>query len=366
MAPGIIGRAAGDLGTLLRTRAWRIDEVFAEDAAAVRAELATTPKDLGRLSGIDVHLLWIESYGRAAYRAPATVEMEELCRELETELDRAGVAAASAFAFPSIRGGASPLAHSEFLCGVAVENHRIFERLIASDLVPLSRILVQAGWQAINAQPVMSGTWPEGDRFFGYTKSFFREAFPYPGPDFHWGSMPDQFALGHLLRTELQGPGPPVFLHYVGVTSHSPFSMIPRYRPEWDRLDDPESWMPEKTWPIDWLNYSGHPDVERAYLDAIRYDLRTMAGFACRLRRPSFLIVLGDHQPPAVGALTRADPTRDVPLHLLTNRPSLLEPFLAQGFTSGLVPSGDEPSFSFRRFLFRFLRAFSTAADERR
>lgn len=356
---GALGRAALDFGAMFRSRAWRVREAFEEDAAAVREEMARTPRDLERLRGADVAFLWVESYGRAAFRGLKGEAFAAWLAALATGTEAAGWTSASAFAYPSIRGGSSSLAHVELLCGVPTANRRVFDLAVGSGLEPLTRVLAGAGWRVVNAQPVMPVPWPEGDRFFGFAASRFQADFPYPGPKYAWGLMPDQYALGHLLRTDLADPAAPVCLHFVGVSSHAPFAAVPPYRPEWDGLDEPGAWAPERVRAIDWLNYAGHPEVEDAYLDLVRYELLTMTGFARRLRRPSFLVVLGDHQPPAVGALTAEDHTRDVPVHLLTNRPELLEPFLAQGFARGLVPLADQPSWSFTRFPFRFLRAFS-------
>lgn len=54
----------------------------------------------------------------------------------------------------------------------------------------------------------------------------------------------------------------------------------------------------------------------------------------CRLKRPSLVLLLGDHQPPMRGQ----DASFEVPLHVVSNRPELL----ARWHELGLV-DGDRP-----------------------
>ena len=66
------------------------------------------------------------------------------------------------------------------------------------------------------------------------------------------------------------------------------------------------------------------------------YALECAFGFVQQLQRPSLVFVVGDHQPPIARSAQPADPTKDVPIHVLTNRPELLARLDELGFAAGL------------------------------
>jgi hypothetical protein len=51
--------------------------------------------------------------------------------------------------------------------------------------------------------------------------------------------------------------------------------------------------------------------------------------------RDALVIVLGDHQPPGVAG---GDPSRAVPVHVLSRDPRLVERFAAAGYAPGMRP----------------------------
>jgi len=71
----------------------------------------------------------------------------------------------------------------------------------------------------------------------------------------------------------------------------------------------------------------------------------------------TLVIIVGDHQPP--GGVTGSSSGHGVPLHVLSRRRSLVEPFLARGYASGMRPGAPEPRQGLETFLFSFLRDFS-------
>jgi len=77
------------------------------------------------------------------------------------------------------------------------------------------------------------------------------------------------------------------------------------------------------------------------YVDAMSYDLTTLAGYLQRHTNPDLvMILLGDHQPPAL--VTGQGASWDVPVHVITSRTSIRERLLARGFRPGFTP--DRPS----------------------
>ena len=358
VAPGMLAPAVASTADAVQR--WREASHYGEVLAEARARTATLPRALPGLEGADVYLLFIESYGMALHRKPATAErFRGWAAGWEESLHDQGFEVGSALCYPAISGGNSSLAHAQFLSGAEVGNRRQFDRLLASDLEGLPSFFTAAGYRTLNVQPATNAEWPES-KFFGFQENVFLSAFPYEGRRYHWGYMPDQFALSHLWSTEVKDAEQPLFIQYISVTSHAPFNMIPPYMQDWEAAGRSETFAgePLRSYPITWLNYSGHPDVEAAYMDVVHYSLETMVGFAGQLTRPSLLLILGDHQPPRVGDLKSYDGSYDVPIHVVANRKHLLAPFVGAGFTEGFVPAPNHPPYSTTLFLSIFLRMF--------
>ena len=332
-----------------------------------RARLQSVPDDLAGLGSVDVHVLFLESYGRALFRdAGVAARIEGWAEDWQGRLERSGMHAVSGSIFPSVSGGGSSLAHAEFHSGISVPHRRAFQWLLDSDLTPLPRRFVEMGYEAYNVQPAMTEAWPEGRRFFGFTQDVFQEELEYAGHAYHWGVMPDQYALQKVLRDHVKPAQRPVFVQYISVTSHAPFTWIPPFiEPGPDALK-PGAFLasPAKDYGIHWGNYVGHPQIEEAYLETIHYALRCSVDYATQLPRDSLVLILGDHQPPVIGEWMERDATYDVPLHVLSHRPELLAPLLPLGFEPGFVLSGDAPTRASHQFLGAFLALFSSNAPK--
>ena len=362
VGPSMFGAAAEDFYDFIKARGWRYKQRFeALSTVAIQAS-KDAPRTFERLERADVLVIFIESYGRALFRGDSKPGIAKVLARFEAQLSTSGHRVASAWTTPSIRGGNSTIAHAEFLTGVRIETQRVFELMLASKVEALPKLLQARGYRTINVHPatVLEKGWPEGERFFGFDKNHFEDSFDYPksAHRYHWGGMHDQFALDWVRRHELSRDEP-IFMLYASLVSHAPFSMIPPYLDDWSKVVSETEWAPAKTWPITWGNYVGHPQVEAAYLDSIRYSFETIAGFVANLERSSLVIVLGDHQPPGVGRMSRSDPSFDVPLHVIARETRLIEPFLAQGFAKAALPPDTLEPFPLDRFKWRFRRAFS-------
>src|SRR6185312_12191453 len=76
-----------------------------------------------------------------------------------------------------------------------------------------------------------------------------------------------------------------------------------------------------------------------SYVGAVQYFFEIFADFL--RRRPDeqcVVILLGDHQPAS--SVSGEGASWDVPVHVISSRPSILAALRAQGFNSGLTPSG--------------------------
>lgn len=345
----------------VRTDQGRAGERFREQALAAQQEHAASPQDLGRLGGADLHLLFVESYGRVLHREPVRDTVGAWYTELDAQLRTAGLQVVSAYVRPSVRGGGSALAHAELLSGVPVGTFRELDWLLGTGLVPLPKILQQLGYHTIDVQPGMPRPWPEGMQFFGFAQEKFAADLGYRGTRYHWGEMPDQYALARLLVEDIAPAKQPVFAQFVSVTSHAPYTRIPPYVADWTAAADSAAFAgpPAQDYGIDWLQFTHDPRVEEAYLNSIQYSLQTACGFAAALPRRALVLVAGDHQPPATGSLTGSDTSFDVPIHAISSDPALLAPLRDQGWSEGFLPPAAAASFSSARFLPRFLDWYS-------
>jgi len=89
------------------------------------------------------------------------------------------------------------------------------------------------------------------------------------------------------------------------------------------------------------------------------YRVRSQASGEKLARREEGLVILiGDHQPPAIVG-GQSQPPWTVPIHVLSRDPELVAPFLADGYVSGLDPTQAPPHLGMETFLGRFLAAFN-------
>lgn len=327
--------------------------------------LRGVPADLGGLAGADVHVLFVESYGRVALRHPDIgAALRGLGPELEAQLAARGFAAASGACSPAVRGGGSSLAHAEFLIGVPVPDYPTAERALRSSLPSLARRFAEAGYETVSVMPAMDRPYEPLQRFHGCGRQITQAELGYDGFRYHFGRMPDQYALHHLLAEVVAPAERPLFTFFVSVTSHLPCTYVPPYVADWEIDGDTFRGPPAATFATSWLDVVSNPDLVPAFTAALVYSLRTAVGFACRLERPSLVVVVGDHQPPVKRRLVPGDDSGDVVLHVFANRPSLLAPLSSLGLAPGLEVASDVEAFPMADFAARFLRAFSRPQEE--
>ena len=328
-------------------------------AAAKRIEAA--PRRLEQLRDVDVYVLFLESYGRGILATSAVESYTRALGHHEAVLAADGWRARSGWLRPSVRGGGSSLAHLEFLSGIEIENRRVFDAVLASRYEALPTILRAQGHRTVNVEPAMPRAWPEAASM-GFEVELFRSSFAYEGTRYAWGDMPDQFALATVLRDVVQAPREaPLFLQYVSVTGHAPFSKIPPFLDPWPRALEAGAFdgEPSQKYDITWMNYATHPRVKDAYVAAMLYSLQVAFAFAQRLERPSLVMILGDHQAP-LDYTDHFERLHDVPLHVLSKEARLVDAWSGEAWLgrAGLLPDFDAASLPSPRFLQRFLTVY--------
>jgi hypothetical protein len=294
--------------------------------------------DLSRVRGADVLLVFVESYGAVTWDHPVAVEALAPVRDqLGAVVRDTGRGVVSAYVESPTFGGGSWLAHISFLTGLEIRDDESNMRLMTQHRDTILTTFKQQGYKTIAVMPGMSQPWPEG-AFYGFTDIYDYYRLDYKGPSFGWWDVPDQYSLYKLDELAISPqPHPPVFAFFPTVSTHAPFIPTPPYQPDWSRLSSAKpfddavlatAWDQEP----DWLN------LEPGYLQSIAYALKSFSGYLRhRADRDLVMILIGDHQPPAL--VTGPGASWDVPVHVITSRLEILERLKQRGFRDGVDPT---------------------------
>ena len=351
---------AGEVSTL---RADIADHaVFATEIRQDRFRNTPANQLLTGLRGQDVLLTFVESYGATAVQGSAFSPGVDAVLDHGTEqLHAAGFGSRSAFLTSPTFGGISWLAHATMQSGLEVSSQQRYNQLIESNRFTLSDAFKRAGWRTVDESPANDRPWPEGTSFFHFDKIYDQRNLEYQGPPFALDSMPDQMALADLQRNELSRPHRrPVFAEFDTVSSHTPWSRIPRLVP-WRRLGNGSVFgrIPAAhATPVSDL-WSDPARVGTAYGQSIQYSFRALISFVRRSKdRHLVLIVLGDHQPWSV--VSGLGASHEVPVSVIANDPAVLKRISGWGWNDGLRPSAQAPVWPMSAFRDRLLGAFDS------
>jgi hypothetical protein len=325
--------------------------------AAALAAPAPPHSDLAGLKRRDVYLVYLESYGTTVFDTPEFLAaLRDSLTQFETSLHDAGYRLASNRLVSPTFGGGSWLAHATLASGVRLDDPVLYTLLLGSGRKLLPAFFKDAGWRTIDIAPGIKSPSPKAPAW-GFDRDVFAHDLDYHGPSFGWFEIPDQFTLGRAatIRSAL-GPEPPVFTQLVLVSSHIPFAPVPPYLADWSDSGTfasvPATAMEEVYKQPDWTGLASD------YLRSLRYDLAVLGGWLSgRMAGDGLVILLGDHQPPAIVG-GQPQPPWTVPIHVLSRDPDLVAPFIAQGYVPGLFPTQAPPHPGMEDFLARFLAAF--------
>jgi hypothetical protein len=326
--------------------------------AAALAAPAPPRSDLSGLKRHDVYLVYLESYGTTVFDTPEFREgLSESLRQLEASLQAAGYTIASNRLVSPTFGGGSWLAHTTLASGIRLDDPVLHSLLLDSGRKLLPAYFKDAGWRTLDIAPGIKAPSAKATAAWGFDQEIFARELDYRGPSFGWFAIPDQFTLDRAatIRSAL-GPTPPVFTQLILVSSHIPFAPVPPYLDDRDDLSTfasvPAAVMEDLLRQPDWTR------LAPAYLNSLRYDFAALRGWLTdRIQGDGLVILLGDHQPPAiVGGQPR--PPWTVPIHVLSRDPEVVAPFLAEGYVPGLFPTQPPPHPGMESFLARFLAAF--------
>lgn len=294
--------------------------------------------DLGALSDADVYLFFLESYGRVAFSNPAAYAQLKPARDaLAAQIAASGKHVVSAFVGSTTFGGGSELAHVSLLSGIDTGDPMRHDLLLTTKRPTLVSLFRARGYETHGFYPALTWDWPE-KVFYGFDKFTDARDLGYKGPKLGYWTVPDQFALARYEQLHpLTRASPKRFTLFTSITSHMPFHPVPPYQPDWQKVlsatpFDAAQMARVDAQKVDWFN------MFPGYVGMIEYNYQWLAGYLAQPKaRDSFMILLGDHQPAA--NVTGEGATWEVPVHIISAHPELLQRFVVRGFKPGLEPA---------------------------
>jgi len=294
--------------------------------------------NLARVKGADVYLMFLESYGAVTFDRPEFVRSLAAPRAaFDKAIHDTGRDVVSTFVESPTFGGNSWLAHISLMSGVEVRDPDVNAMLMAQKRETVVTNFKRQGYRTVALMPGLWQAWPEGG-FYGFDEIYGGVRLDYQGPEFGWFDSTDQWALAKFDAVEADAAARPrLFMFFPTISTHTPFRPTPPYQPDWSRLltDQPyDQASLDRSFDAtpDWLN------LGPSYVDAMTYSYTTLAGYLRKnADRDVVLILLGDHQPPAL--VSGEGAPWDVPVHVITGRRDVLDALAAKGFRRGLTPS---------------------------
>lgn len=317
------------------------------------------PPTFAAVTGRDVVLIFVESYGRSAIEDPRYAPLiDERLAAMARQLEGAGFSMASTWVGSPTVAGLSWLAHGTFLSGLWIDSQPRYDRLMTSDRTSLNRLFSHAGWDSVAVMPAITMDWPES-AWYGYDRILAAKDLGYKGKPFNWVTMPDQFTLSAFQREVRDRPDrKPVMAEIALISSHAPWTPVPHLIP-WNAIGDGSSFndqaTSDETPAVVWAD----PDnVRRHYIRTVDYSLETLGDYISRYGGDALFLIIGDHQPAQI--ITGADASRAVPLHVIARDRAIVDRFRSRGFGAGLQPSPTEaeiPMNQMRNLLMEALRS---------
>ncbi len=307
-------------------------------ASAVDHAMAQPPgQALAALRGRDVYLLMLESLGAVTYDNPRANALLRPARDrFADEVAASGRQVVSAFMTSPTFGGGSELAQLGVLSGIDLSDPMRHDVLLTTKRPTLVSLFRQQGYQTFGLYASLAWDWPER-AFYGFDVFIEGRDLQYPGPALGYWQIPDQYAVA---RFEQQHPrsdsAPPRFVFFPTITNHLPFSPLPPYQPQWSQLLTSQPFPVAETQAAlaeqaNWL------DMFPGFVRLVDYTYRWLGGWLMQPEpREAVYVLVGDHQPAA--SVSGEGASWDVPVHIISRDPALLQRFVAQGFVPGMEP----------------------------
>jgi hypothetical protein len=329
----------------------------AQRIALAERRIRQLPTNLAKLGRKNVYLIFIESYGDAVFTSDRlSGPSKPVLDRFQSEVEARGFSVMSGSLDSTTYGGKSWLAHSTLATGIRVTNQLEYELVCSRRPKVLARFFRDAGYRTVLVQPGTTRAWPKGE-LYDFEKKYYLWNFDYKGPPFAWATMPDQYVLDFVRKREFGPDQRPLFIQYVLVSSHAPWSDLPPVI-GWESVGDGSIYHRTQNLHFD-VQWPYFANAQEAYIRSIIYDFEVLRQYITRwVTDDSLVILLGDHQP--VSDLTNNSEIWGVPIHVLSRDKELLKPFEARGYIPGMRPPLEGARAGLETFLGDFLADFST------
>ncbi|MFC1997328.1 sulfatase-like hydrolase/transferase [Chloroflexota bacterium] len=311
----------------------------------------------------DVFFIFIESYGSVVYKRPHFASPYlRMSEALEKSLANDGWSAVSTLSEAPTWGGGSWMSYTSALFGVLVEQQSEYDALKVKysllEYPNIGRYFSSQGYDYVWVVPInrrLPKTREAIDqRFYGADRWITFDTLNYKGPLFGWGpSPPDQFTFGFIQEFVPQQEQP-TFLVYLTQNSHYPWTPIPPVLDDWREFEN----LDMQAGVLSEAQKKGLSlgESRQNYLQTVGNTLDSLEEFIASLEKENSVIVLiGDHQPPAV---SRHEDGYGTMVHIISQDVDLLASFHEYGFVDGLVLENLEPTIRHEGLYSLFVRNF--------
>ncbi|WP_407636980.1 sulfatase-like hydrolase/transferase [Hamadaea tsunoensis] len=237
-----------------------------------------------------------------------------------------------------------------------IDGQQRYNDFTASDRLTLSTAFHKAGWHTVCVSAADNGPWPEGS-VYHYDDFINVDALHYQGPKFGYAGIPDQYTMSTFQQDERTPGHAPLFAEIDLMSSHSPWTPLPRSIP-WSAVGDGNAYHSQITGPVsDGLGRSS-AQVRTDYGKTIEYSLSTMVSYVQQYGDPNLVVVmLGDHQPAE--QVSGQNASRDVPITIISQDASVMSRVDGWGWSAGLRPAPSAPVWKMDAFRDHFLSSFA-------
>lgn len=284
----------------------------------------------------NVHLLFIESYGKILYEDPALRDPYLANLKLnEAKLAKHGWVSTSTFSQSPVKGGRSWLSFTSFVTGTRIDKHALYEYLVDNaefNLPTLYKSLKSFGYKSYWLSALKNNgrniPYEQYARFYGIDQWIKFDDLNYQGK--LYGVLPapaDQYSLNFAHDLISHQAAEPYVLFFISLNSHSPFDSPDRVVDDWRLLGQSGNTLGS----IKKTNDSKFQN----YLQSINYQLDYLTTFITQNgSEKDLFILIGDHQPPV---LANRSESFDTPVHIISKDAGFIENFDTYKFGKGLV-----------------------------
>ena len=280
----------------------------------------------------DIFLFEVESYGAALWADDDyRVARQGLMRRVRNELNELRFPMLTRFASSPVHGGGSWMSTASALSGIRMESHSMYWawKRMAHRYPHLIAYLERHGYYTLAVQP--GATWDED--LYGYDDVIIRPGFSYDGHYYGFGHVPDQWSLDHAFTKHWSRNQRPRLLHFFAVSTHFAWEPPPRITEDAAELEEPQPAFLETRPDYVELAVTVPQGWKRDYFVTVAYEWELLLEAFRNRVEPGFIaLIFGDHQPPFIADGRGGN---DIPLHVVTDIPTLPDPLEAAGFSAG-------------------------------